>query len=100
MPVSKRTPSSRRQRRAASAAQRLLWVTMTTAVPFFIEAVTPVLDKTLKQELTDMLHIQLADKRKACFVDGQLRNVWKSPHPLNEETRSQYAFYDYLKERL
>ena len=65
-----------------------------------IEAVTPVLDKTLKQELTDMLHIQLADKRKACFVDGQLRNVWKSPHPLNEETRSQYAFYDYLKERL
>ena len=65
-----------------------------------IEAVTPVLDKELKQELTDMLHIQLSDKRKACFVDEQLHNKWKSPHPFTEKERSQYAFYEYLKERL
>ena len=65
-----------------------------------IEAVTPILDKTLKQELTDMLLIQLEDKRKACFVDEHLRNRWKSTHPQNEEKRAQYAFYEYLKERL
>lgn len=62
-----------------------------------IEAVTPVVDKELKQELTEMLAIQLEDKRKACFVDAQLRNCWKSPHPQQEAVRSQYTFYEYLK---
>ena len=65
-----------------------------------IEAVTPVLDQSLKQTLTYMLYIQLEDKRKACFVDEHLHTQWKSPHPLSETTRSQYAFYEYLKERL
>ena len=65
-----------------------------------IEAVTPILDPALKQELTDMLHIQLADKRKACFVDAQLRNVWKSAHPQQEKIRAQYTFYEYLKDKL
>lgn len=65
-----------------------------------IEAVVPVLDEHLKQELTDMLHIQLADRRKACFVDEHLRNCWKSPHPQREQVRAQYTFYEYLKERL
>lgn len=64
-----------------------------------IEAVTPILDPTLKQELTDMLEIQLTDKRKACFVDANLRNVWKSAHPQLEKIRSQYTFYDYLKNK-
>ena len=62
-----------------------------------IEAVAPILDPQLKQELTDMLEIQLNDRRKACFVDGELHNVWKSEHPQGEKVRAQYAFYDYLK---
>lgn len=65
-----------------------------------IEAVTPVLDAGLKQELIDLLHIQLTDRRKACFVDGEGHNVWKSPHPQSEPVRSQYTFYNYLKERI
>ena len=65
-----------------------------------IEAVTPVLDPDLKQELADMLSIQLSDKRKACFVDDKLRNCWKSPHPQKEKIRSQYTFYEYLKSKL
>ena len=64
-----------------------------------IEAVTPVLDPALKQELIDMLTIQLADRRKACFVDGQLRNVWKSSNPQKEIHRAQYDFYTYLKKK-
>ena len=65
-----------------------------------IEAVTPILDPDLKQELQDMLEIQLADKRKACFVDEQLCNKWKSDHPYLEKTRAQYTFYEYLKSKL
>lgn len=61
-----------------------------------IEAVTPILDPDLKQELSDMLSIQLADKRKACFVDEHQRNRWKSAHPQKESIRSQYTFYEYL----
>lgn len=64
-----------------------------------IEAVTPILDPDLKRELTDMLSIQLSDKRKACFVDDHLRNCWKSVHPQKERVRSQYTFYEYLKQR-
>lgn len=64
-----------------------------------IEAVTPILDPDLKQELIDLLSIQLADKRKACFVDGRLRNRWKSPHHKKEKVRSQYTFYEYLREK-
>lgn len=65
-----------------------------------IEAVTPILDAELRQELVDMLSIQLADKRKACFVDEHLRNCWKSPHPQEEQIRSQYTFYEYLSRKI
>lgn len=65
-----------------------------------IEAVTPILDPDLKEELAEMLAIQLADKRKACFVDERLRNRWKSSRPQKEKIRSQYTFYEYLKDRL
>ncbi|MCD8182229.1 MAG: RNA degradosome polyphosphate kinase [Bacteroides sp.] len=65
-----------------------------------IEAVTPILDPDLKQELSDMLTIQLTDKRKACFVDEHLRNRWKSARPQREKVRSQYTFYEYLKDKL
>ena len=63
-----------------------------------IEAVTPILDPDLKRQLSDMLAIQLSDKRKACFVDDCLRNRWKSAHPRKEKVRAQYTFYEYLKE--
>lgn len=65
-----------------------------------IEAVTPILDPDLKEELTQMLRIQLADKRKACFVDHQLRNCPKSASPQKEPVRAQYTFYEYLKSKL
>lgn len=64
-----------------------------------IEAVTPILDPDLKQELTDMLSIQLSDKRKACFVDEKLCNRWKSSRPQKEKIRSQQTFYEYLKKK-
>lgn len=65
-----------------------------------IEAVTPILDPALQQELITMLHLQLSDKRKACFVDEQLRNCRKSARPKKADIRAQSAFLDYLKEEL
>ena len=62
-----------------------------------IEAVTPVLDPDLRQELIDMLHIQLQDRTKACWVDADLRNVPKTAKPARDAVRAQYAFYEYLK---
>ena len=44
-----------------------------------------------------MLQLQLDDRRKACFVDSEQHNLWKSPHPQREKVRAQYTFYDYLK---
>jgi polyphosphate kinase len=64
-----------------------------------IEAVTPIFSSALRKELIEMLNIQLADKRKAVFVDAELRNCPKSAHPLEEPIRAQYAFYEYLKEK-
>ena len=63
-----------------------------------IEAVTPVLDKDIKTQLIRMLNIQLADRRKASFVDEHLQHQWKSSNPKSEPIRSQYTFYDYLKD--
>ncbi|WP_321334863.1 RNA degradosome polyphosphate kinase [uncultured Bacteroides sp.] len=61
-----------------------------------IEAVVPILNTDLRSEMIDMLHIQLEDNQKACFVDEHLHNVFKqnASMPL---VRAQYAFYNYLK---
>lgn len=61
-----------------------------------IEAVTPILDETLKQEVIDMLTIQLRDNRKAGWVDENLRNIPKR-EPDAQPVRAQYVIYDYLK---
>lgn len=60
-----------------------------------IEAVTPVLDKSLKQELIDMLDMQLRANWKACWVDKELKNIFKRT-PDEPKVRAQYDFYQYL----
>jgi polyphosphate kinase len=61
-----------------------------------IEAVTPILHDDLKQELIQMLRIQLADNQKAGWVDDQLRNILKRD-PEAKPVRAQWDFYEYLK---
>ena len=64
-----------------------------------IEAVTPILNKSLKKELIDMLGIQLAANRKACWVNNQMENVFKRK-PGTKIVRAQYDFYDYLCKKI
>ena len=63
-----------------------------------IEALTPVLDVDLRQEIVDMLTIQLSDNQKACFVDEKLKNVLKR-NPGVAPIRAQYTFYEYLERK-
>jgi polyphosphate kinase len=43
-----------------------------------IETAFPVLDKQIKQTIIEILNIQLNDNVKACFVDENLNNVFKT----------------------
>ena len=63
-----------------------------------IEAVVPILDHELREEIVDMLHIQLSDNQKACFVDDKLNNIFKFKTNA-APVRAQYTFYNYLKEK-
>jgi polyphosphate kinase len=62
-----------------------------------IECGFPVSDPEAKQELLDILKIQLADNVKACEIDTELNNVRiqnKKPR-----IRSQIATYQYFKQK-
>ena len=62
-----------------------------------IEAVTPILAPDLRASLIEMLHIQLADNQKACWVDDKLQNVFKKRASGTPAVRAQYDFYEWLK---
>lgn len=60
-----------------------------------VECICPIYDKELKQELVDILKIQLADNVKACEINSKMENV----RILNDlpKVHSQQATYEYLK---
>ena len=61
-----------------------------------IEVAFPILSIGLKQQIIDILNIQLADNQSAVWVNEHLENVFK---PQNEDMpiRAQQAVYNYLK---
>lgn len=62
-----------------------------------IETAFPILDPALKQQVIDLLHIQLADNVKAVRLDEHLNNHFKhDDNPV--KTRAQVAIYRYLSE--
>lgn len=62
-----------------------------------IECVFPIYEKELKEELLDVLNIQLSDNVKACEIDENLQNVRvRNDKPA---IRSQLATYEYFKEK-
>lgn len=63
-----------------------------------IETAFPILDTQIKQEIVDVLDIQLQDNVKACGIDEYLHNNFKwDDNPM--KVRAQLAIYDYLKNR-
>ena len=63
-----------------------------------IETAFPILDVSIKRKIIDILHIQLQDNVKACWIDEHLNNIFKR-QDVEEPVRSQMAIYNYLKER-
>jgi polyphosphate kinase len=64
-----------------------------------IEVLTPLYDEDLAQELNDILNIQLSDNVKARIQDAQESNTFVKPKVGESLVRSQYAIYNYLKEK-
>lgn len=63
-----------------------------------IETAFPILSPEIKQEIKDILHIQLQDNVKACSIDEHLQNHFK--HDNNPvKIRAQEAIYTYLKKK-
>ncbi|MDR2469742.1 MAG: polyphosphate kinase 1 [Tannerella sp.] len=63
-----------------------------------IETAFPILTPDIRQEIVDMLHIQLRDNVKACFIDDRLRNVFKkSLVPACPPVRAQEMIREYIR---
>ncbi|MGH2552314.1 MAG: hypothetical protein ACRDEB_01290, partial [Chitinophagaceae bacterium] len=59
-----------------------------------VEATCPVWNEELKQELIDILNIQLQDNVKARWLDNELSN--DHVHTTKKKIRSQVETYNYL----
>ncbi|GAB3027226.1 polyphosphate kinase 1 [Niabella terrae] len=64
-----------------------------------VEATCPVKNKELKQELIDILNIQLADNTKARILNNELTNEYVHQEKGAALVRSQEAVYNYLKQK-
>lgn len=65
-----------------------------------IEAACPIYDKELKQELTDILTIQLAENVKGRILDEEQDNDYVIRGEDEPVVRSQSAIYEYLKNKV
>ena len=63
-----------------------------------IEAAFPISDEGLKNEIIDILELQLQDNVKACHIDSDMKNVRVNDSG-QSPLRSQMAIYDYLCEK-
>ena len=64
-----------------------------------IEAAIPIYDKDIKQELLDMLNIQLKDNIKARIINENLENIIIKREPGQRKIRSQEKTYEYFKRK-
>lgn len=64
-----------------------------------IEVLTPIYDPDVFIELKEILQLQLQDNCKARIQDARETNTYAVHHENKPKIRSQYAIYDYLKEK-
>jgi len=63
-----------------------------------VEATCPVLDPAIRQEIKDILQIQLSDNVKARWLDNNLQNIYKKDQ--SKKVRSQIEIYHYLYQKI
>ena len=64
-----------------------------------VEAALPVMEKSLREEIKDIIHIQLRDNVKARVLDNSLANNYVSSAG-KKKTRSQIETYNYLHRKI
>jgi polyphosphate kinase len=64
-----------------------------------VEIAFPIVDATLREEIYNLMQIQLKDNTKARIVDAQQKNRYKRS-PVGQSNRAQTDTYDYLKDKL
>jgi polyphosphate kinase len=64
-----------------------------------VEAACPIFSKEIKQEIIEILQIQLSDNIKARKLDNQLSNQYINPRN-TRKVRSQVDTYNYLYRKL
>jgi polyphosphate kinase len=64
-----------------------------------VEATIPVMKKSLRKEIKDIIHIQLRDNVKARILDNSLENNYV-PSAGKKRTRSQIETYNYLHKKI
>ena len=73
---------------------------MTRNLDHRVEATCPILDPGIRQELKDILTIQLHDNIKARILDNNLRNDYVPSEEDEPRVRSQYETYFYLQNKI
>lgn len=63
-----------------------------------VESTVPIYNKEVKQELIDILKIQLKGNTKACILDENLNNIRKTAKEGREPVHAQHAIYEYVKD--
>ena len=63
-----------------------------------VEVVCPVFDKSIQEEIWEMIQIQIKDNVKARWLDPDKLNVYKREN-VEQSHRSQFEFYQYLKDK-
>ncbi len=64
-----------------------------------IEVIAPIYNEEIAQEFKDILNLQLQDNIKARIQDKEETNTYVKKSSNEKPLRSQYAIYDYLKEK-
>jgi polyphosphate kinase len=62
-----------------------------------VEVAFPIKDPALRQEVLDIINIQLSDNTKRRIIDRRLSNRYVRKTARGKIVRSQYATYEYLK---
>ncbi len=64
-----------------------------------VEIACPIFNKSIQQELKEILHIQLSDNIKARKLDNQLSNQYVNPRN-TKKIRSQVETYNFLNKKM
>jgi polyphosphate kinase len=65
-----------------------------------IEIACPIYDKNIQKEIKDMMEIQQKDNVKARIIDKEQNNDYVPCEKNDPQVRSQYALYEYYKNKL